>query len=813
MPSQAACLRQIPPWCSAPVQIAWVLGCASQLLQAQLWPLWRYAGVLGLALTGVLALAAARRGQGGKPWAAGLVCLAVLALGWASTGWRAANMAQQALAPALQGVDVVVQGVVVSLPQRTDRGQRWLFAPEQVLPPGGAAPDGPRVGPPRLPPLPPLLALSHYEGEGLQVQPGQRWQWLLRLQPPHGARNPFGFDAELWWWAQGVQAVGYVRPGPRMLLGSTWQAPLAQARAWVGERLRTSQGEGRAAAVVLALVTGEQGVIHKADWQLFRDTGVAHLVSISGLHITMFAWLAVALVGQAWRRSAYLCLRWPAPLAAAWAGLALALLYALFSGWGIPAQRTLLMLACVVLLRSLGLHWPWPRVWLLVLAVVVAWEPWALLQAGFWLSFVAVGVLFLGGLGQLDHDKSSGPRRWWHPAWQLLREQLRISLALAPLTVLLFGQVSIVGVLANLWAIPWVTLVLTPLAMLGVLVPPCWTLAVASAQALLAALAQMAQWPLAVAYFAQPPLWLGVAGVLGCLWLLLRWPWPLRALGLGWVLPMLLWQAPAIPLGEFSLLALDVGQGSSVLLRTAGHSLLVDAGPRWSTGDAGSQHVLPLLRAYGVRLDTLVLTHADADHTGGAASVLAAYPQAQVLGSGLEQVAQPWGRPWTACQSGQRWQWDGVELAVLWPQQAARQPSQKNTNAQSCVLQVRSASGAVALLTGDMERAQEEALLSSGAEVRADLLLVAHHGSKTSTSAPWLGAVQPQVAIVQSGWRNRFGHPAQAVVQRLHSMHVALLRNTATCGAVHWDSRQPHEAPCERALRPRYWQTWQTSAP
>lgn len=771
--------------------MGWVLGCALQLQQGQLGPLWGYAagGVTAAALAGLL-----WRGRL-VPWSAAClgVLLALALAGWSSTGTRATAFARHALPAALQGADITVQGVVISLPQTTERGQRWLFTPEHAR-------DGAGIPVP----LPPRIALRHYTPD-LTVHAGERWRWTVRLQSPHGARNPQGFDLEQWWWSQGVQASGYVRPqvAPQRL-GQTGHAPLEQAREQVRQRLHGYAGTSRAAGVVVALVTGDQGAIDKADWQIFRATGVAHLVSISGLHITMFAWLAVVLVGGLWRRSRFLCLRWPAPLAAAWVGLALALGYALFSGWGIPAQRTLLMLLTVTLLRSLGVQWPWPRIWLLVLAVVVAWDPWALLQAGFWLSFVAVGVLFMTGPGQ-----TARPWRWWRPLWRLVREQTLIGLALAPLTLLLFGQVSVVGFFANLWAIPWVTLLLTPLAMAGVVCPPLWTAAVWCADVLLALLAWMAQWPGAVAYFAQPPLALGVVGMAGCLWLLLRWPWPLRLLGLPLVLPMLLWQPRPPPPGEFSLLALDVGQGSSVLVQTAGHALLVDTGPRWDGGDTGSQTIVPLLHALGLRLDMVLLTHADSDHTGGALSVLAAQPQAALRGSGIADIAAQAQRPWQACEQGQQWVWEQVTFTVLWPApDTLPRPSgaKPATNAISCVVQVRSASGAVALLTGDMEQAQERALLRAGADVRADALLVAHHGSKTSTSAAWVQAVQPQVALVQSGWRNRFGHPATPVVQRLQAAQAQLF-NTATCGAIHWHSTRPDTALCERERQPRYWQS------
>jgi competence protein ComEC len=321
----------------------------------------------------------------------------------------------------------------------------------------------------------------------------------------------------------------------------------------------------------------------------------------------------------------------------------------------------------------------------------------------------------------------------------------------------------------------------------------------------------MAQWPGAVATFAQPPLGLGLLGMLGCAWLLVRWPGGVRWLGLSLVLPLLLWQPPRPKPGEFSLLALDIGQGSSLLLQTAQHALLVDTGPRWASGDAGSQSIVPLLQALGVRLNRVLLTHADSDHTGGALSVLAAQPQADLLGSGIAALADQAQRPWQPCARGQQWAWDGVHFSVLWPAPATvKAANHKNTNAQSCVLLVRSAHGATALLAGDLERAQEHALLAlhagQSSDLQAHALVVAHHGSQTSTSAPWLAAVQPQVALIQSGWRNRFGHPAAAVVQRLTAAQARIF-NTAQCGAIDWQSSRPDQAQCQRQRQPRYWQT------
>lgn len=541
--------------------------------------------------------------------------------------------------------------------------------------------------------------------------------------------------------------------------------------------------------VVQALVTGAQSSIGRADWQLFRDTGVAHLVSISGLHITMFAWLAMAIVHLLWRRSSHLCLWWPAPLAAAWAGLALAAAYAVFSGWGIPAQRTIGMLCVVVWLRSQGRAWPWSYVWLVVLTAVVALDPWSLLQAGFWLSFVAVGVLFAAQ----PLDRNRYQRRWWHAGVRLWREQWLVGLALAPLTLLLFGQISVVGMLANLWAIPWVTLVV-PLAMLGALWPPLWHAAAFCVTAMAWLLEGMATWPAAVLFFAQPPWWAGCAGIFGCLWMVMPWGWRWRMLGLPLVVPMLAWMPARPSHGQFDVLALDVGQGSAVLVRTQQHSLVFDAGPRWSPQtDAGERVVVPVLRAFGVRPTAMVISHADSDHAGGAQAVQQAFPHMQWLGAGG-----------IACVQGQSWVWDGVRFEMLHPLSVGGHHTAASANARSCVLKVRSANGHSALLTGDIEARQEHAMLQAQVDVSAHLLLVPHHGSKTSSSVAFLQAVQPTVAVVQSGYRNRFGHPAQPVMQRYQEQGVQWV-NTPACGAALWRSWQPDAVQCERTVGRKYW--------
>lgn len=798
----------------APALLGAVLGPALQLQQPALWSLGVYAGFLAPAPM-VWGLAAIKNIAYGARWL--LVALAATAASFGLCGVRAAAFAEAGLDAALEGRDLSLVGVVAAMPQRNELGQRWRFDVESAQLAG------------RDVRVPPRLQLGWYGGEGIPtLRAGERWQLNVRLKAPHGNLNPHGFDYELWLWEQGVQATGYVRTNdawPRRL-AQTWQHPVEGARQSVREAIFERVADRQSAGLLAALVVGDQNAIDRADWDIFRATGVAHLMSISGLHVTMFAWAAALVVGWLWRRSARLCLAWPAQHAALVGGVLLALAYALFSGWGVPAQRTVWMLAAVALLRLSGRRWPWPVLWLLAGAVVVTLDPWALMQAGFWLSFVAVGVLFatdsgakergsVGASGRLgSSDEAGAPQdpgarpgsraaRVAASVRALLREQGVVTLALTPLSLLLFGQVSVVGLAANLVAIPWVTLVVTPLAMAGVLLPGLWHPAAWAVQALGWLLQQLAALPLATYSAAAPPLWAGAAGVLGGLLLAMRLPWHARALGTALVLPVLFWQAPRPAAGEFELLFADIGQGNAVIVRTASHTLVYDAGPRYSAdSDAGHRVLVPLLRALGERVDTLVVSHRDSDHSGGAAAVLAMQPRARLLSSveGAHELQQL--RPAQRCEAGQRWQWDGVDFAVLHPQPADYAGAGR-ANALSCVLRIGNGRRA-ALLAGDIELPQEMRLVEQGAGLRADVLLVPHHGSRTSSTPAFIDAVAPRWAVVQAGYRNRFGHPAPAVAARYHERGIALVESPA-CGAARWSSAGADRVACEREAAPRYW--------
>ncbi len=787
--------------------VAWLAGVGLHLHQPVLAP---SAAVTAAIVLGVAAVAAAWRWP--RAWLA--AWFGVAAIAWGVCGLRAEARWHDALDPALEGQDLVLTGVVASLPQRTPSGLRFRFDVE----------DARRGGDPVA--LPTHLLLGWYKGfddDAAAVQPrselraGQRWRFAVRLRRPHGNVNPYGFDYELYLFEQNLRATGSVRDAPApQLLDRTAGFPVERLRQWVRDGIEARVADARIAGVLAALAVGDQGAISHDDWDLYRNTGIAHLVVISGLHIAMFGWLAGVAVAAGWRRSRR-AMRWlPVPVAARLGGLAACFAYGIFSGWGVPSQRTVWMIATVVLLQSSGLRWPWTAVLLTAAVVVTVFDPWALLQAGFWLSFAAVALLMASGpaAGGVDVPNAEAARwrRWMarggHVARDTLRTQWIATLGLTPLTLVFFQQISVVGFVANLISIPLITLVVTPLALLGVAFVPLWTLGAWVMGGLNRLLGALAGWPGAVWMLPVAPAWAQLAGLVGAALLVLPLPWRARALGVPLLLA-LFW--PALPRpapGAFDLLALDIGQGTAVTVRTRDHLLVFDTGPQFSPEtDAGERVLLPLLRAWGeTRVDRLVLSHRDLDHVGGARSLLAGLPVDDVLSS-LED-----GHPLlaraphaTRCRAGQAWDWDGVRFEILRPE-ADDYARRLKSNAMSCVLRVAAADGASVLLTGDVEREQEAALLATRRDaLRSDVLVVPHHGSRTSSTAPFVDAVAPAVAVFQAGYRNRFGHPAPDVVDRYLDRGIAVRLSTA-CGAWHWASDMP--APrggCERDAVRRYW--------
>ncbi len=793
-------------WWLAGLALAWMSGVAFQLHERVLQDVAAYAAALagGVVCAGVALL---RRHTRASAW---IGLLGVALLGFGMTGGRAVLRVAQTLPASIEARDIVVEGVVASLPQHGDAGSRFRFRVDTALHQGEAVTQ-------------PLLALGWYRGhheDASSAQPrqelraGQRWRFTVRVRQPHGNVNPHGFDYELYLFELGVGATGYVRDAPALLLDRAAGYPIERLRQWVRDAIEASVPQRRVAGVLSALAIGDQGAIEREDWDLFRNTGVAHLMSISGLHVTMFAWVAGLVVAALWRRSPRALLRVALPTAMLWGGLAAAIAYALLSGWGVPAQRTVWMLAAITALQALGLAWPWTLVLLAAAWVVSLVDPWALLQPGFWLSFGAVGLLMASRPAHAPATAvprssafKSALARFIGVVRGGLRTQVIATLGLTPLSLVFFQQVSLVGLFANLLAIPVVTLLITPLALLGIVAAPLWALAATLTSGLISALSGLAALPAAVWTLPAAPAWAQFAALLGAALLIMPLPWRARLLALPLTFPLLMPQPPLLAAGTFELDALDVGQGTAVLVRTRHHTLLYDAGPQYSRdSDAGQRVLLPMLRGQGVtRIDKLVLSHRDTDHVGGARAVLGALAVGELVSS-LED-AHPLLRgtttPRTRCAAGQAWSWDGVQFEVLAPR-AGDFERRLKPNALSCVLRI-SASGGSTLLTGDIEREQETALVAAhGAGLRSDVLLVPHHGSKTSSSALFLDAVSPRWAVVQAGYRNRFGHPAAEVMERFAERKIETL-DSASCGAWSWSASQSVAGSCLRETTRRYW--------
>ncbi len=703
------------------------------------------------------------------------------------------------LAPEWEGRDVSIRGAIADLPQVTDRGVRFEFDVEQLTTP--------------LAQVPRHIALTWYAERDTStpeflppLHPGQRWQLTVRLRRPHALANPNGFDFDAWLLERGIRATGYVRPeaSNQLLEPMVWRPAylVERAREWVRNRIVTALPGEPAAGVLVALAIGDQQAISRSEWTVFTRTGVNHLMSISGLHITMVSGLAFALVLWVWRRIPKLTARVAAVKAAAVAGLLVACAYALLAGFAVPAQRTVYMLAAVAAGLWLGLASLPLTVLALALLVAVVADPMCVLAPGFWLSFGAVALIMYVTLGRLGQPS-------WLVNWAQV--QWAVTIGLAPFLVAMFQQISVVSPLANAAAIPLISLGVVPLTLVGVLLPMDWLLKLAAWLMSLCAtgLEWMSSLPAAVWQQHAPSWWAVPLALLGTIWVLAPRGIPGRWLGLTAFLPLLVVRTPAPAPGEVWVDVLDVGQGLSVVVRTHRHTLLYDAGPSYSADtDAGSRVVVPFLRAQGVeRLDGFIVTHDDSDHSGGAASVLEAVPVAWVASSlPLDAPALALARRRLRCFAGERWEWDAVRFTVLNPEWQSYNVPELKDNARSCVLKIESGAGSV-LLPADIELGSEMDLLRTRRDVlRADVLVAPHHGSGTSSSVAFLAQVAPAVVVIPVGYRNRFGHPKPEVVQRYEALGSRILRSDRDGEVMLRFTAAGLSAEGYRARYRRYWQ-------
>ncbi|MCJ0824655.1 DNA internalization-related competence protein ComEC/Rec2 [Luteimonas sp. 50] len=707
-----------------------------------------------------------------RPPRAGTRIAGALLCGVALAGLHAAVALALQLPATLEGHDFAVSGRIVELPRHEPRRTRFLFRV-----------DGDASQPAALRAR--LLQLSWYDdrdaaalhiaGPRLQLQPGSHWRLPLRLRAPRGLRNPGTIDSEKRALADRITATGYVRDPDAA-------RQLQRGRGLDAWRGRMSARIARAvpspsSRFVRALALGDTRALDDADWESLRAIGLTHLIAISGFHVGLVAGFFALLATAGWWWLPSLGRRLPRAHAAALAALAGAMGYAAIAGFALPTVRTLLMIGVVVAARLLRRAQRAVDALALAAIAVLAVDPLSVLAPGFWLSFAGVAWL-LWCLPQ------AAGRTWRARLREFLGAQAVATVGLLPLTVVLFGQASLAGPLANLAAIPWWSLVVVPLALCGTALEAlhagagswAWRLSASAFDLSWPWFERLAHSPLALWWLPQPAWFALPLALAGGFWLLLPRGLPGKPLALLLWLP-LLWPQRGLPEeGGVEVVVVDVGQGLSVLVRTARHALLYDTGPAQPEGfDAGEQVVVPALHALGVRqLDAVVVSHGDNDHAGGFRAVARVFPpRLSLTPAGAPPLPQG-----HACIAGTHWRWDGVEFRFLHPVRDFPYLD----NESSCVLRVEGAHGAV-LLAGDIGEVIERDLLRRDrAGVRTQVVLVAHHGSHGSSDRDFVAATGARWALVSAGYGNRFHHPAPDAVARWRNAG-AQVRATLDSGA------------------------------
>jgi competence protein ComEC len=755
------------------------------LVQAlpMLTPHWLDAALAVFALAGFFACVRWRK----HAWL-WLLPLAVGAFAW--TAWRADIAMQARLPHTLEKRDVLVIGRVKGLPQAQDGSTRLEFDVARAEFEGHTVPVRGRV------------RLSWYASRRHDVPvitPCSTWRLRVRVKRPHGLVNPGGMDFERSALQKGIIATGYVREDPANALlakGACVDGLRANIAAAIGAAL---PDDAHAARLLRALSVGDERALDEHDWQVVRATGISHLIAISGFHVGLAAVFGAWLVRLAWWLFPALGLRLARPLAEAAVAFPAALAYGALAGFGLPTTRTLLMIAVVAGWRLLRRGGGFGEGFGLALAAILIVDPLSVLSAGFWLSFAGVALLawtLARGSGWRGHLKEIG------------LAPLLMTLALLPLTVWFFGQASLVAPFANLVAVPFVSFVIVPIDLVACALLFAWpwagTLLLHACAHLVDALwwvlLYLASWPAAMQYLPKASLLAFVLACIGAVWLLAPRGVPARALGALALLP-LCWPRTTLPAGgAFRATVIDVGQGLSVLVRTRSHALLVDTGARYPSGfDLGEAAVVPTLHALGVmHLDGLVISHGDNDHSGGAVSVLSAYPGTPAWGG--EPSRGP--VPLRQCEAGQHWHWDGVEFRVLSPPA----PVAVQGNDAGCVLLVSGGGGRL-LLPADTSSEVEPGIARAVPAGPPLVLVVPHHGSKTSSSLAYLQALHPLLAIASTGYLNGYHHPAPEVVARYAALGIPLL-DTPDTGAVRigFPAAAPPRVLSEERLRQaRYW--------
>jgi len=672
---------------------------------------------------------------------------ALVAVGFAWTVFCAQWQLAEQLPAALEGERITVTGYVADLPESNARRVRFLFAIDTV------EIDGEPVD------MPLRVRLSWY-GNHLPMVVGDHWRFEVRLKRPHGFSNPGGFDYEGWLFQKGIRATGYVlRKGDRMRLKTGGYRYInGRFRQYTGEKIDAAATGVTHLGTLRALAIGDRSGIDREGWRRLTGTGTNHLFAISGLHIGLISVLVYFLAARCWRVSRVICSRVSRQIFACGFAILGASFYAMMAGFALPTQRALIMLLVPAFAIMSRRRVP-PLAGIgAALLLVLIFDPFSTLSPGFWLSFGAVGIIIFRLAGRVAQ-----------PGWlgKTITLQIAIAIGLSPFLLALFGQLPTASAIANLLAVPWVSLTVVPLTLLGVLfsftgeLVAGWCfqladLAIGIFWHFLAAIESSELFP--VVSLASTPAAVVFAGG-GVALLLLPRGSGLRVLSVLLLLPLLTPAERGLSPGDLKVTVFDVGQGLSVLVETAGKALIYDTGTRFSASfNAGDAVIVPALKYLGVPgIDKLIISHSDLDHRGGLQALVRNVPVKEILSSDPGAIAVKS----TACYGGQRWQWDEVQFDVLHPTDRFGHAS---TNNRSCVLRITTG-GTSVLLPGDIELAAERELLSMD-ELRADILLVPHHGSNTSSTQEFVDLIRPEHAVFSVGYRNSFGFPKTAVERR-----------------------------------------------
>jgi competence protein ComEC len=680
----------------------------------------------------------------------------------------------------LAGQDIQIQGYIADLPEHEGNHIRFNFTVT------GSTKQ-----------IPPKLRLTWYYPDKV-VKAGQEWAVTVRLKPPHGTFNPGGFDYERWLFLEGIGASGYIRPKPepRLVDGGSTKTSLLVWRQHIAEQLGRTLANSESLPLIKALTIGDGNSLSPHQWEIFRQTGTTHLMVISGSHIGLIAGLVYLLVVRFWAWTGILV--WSPQKVAAMTAMAVAIFYAGLTGFSVPAQRSALMIAIAMTAIVQQRNTRSFNVLAVALFAVLVIDPLVVLSAGFWLSFIAVSLIIYVIAGRLGKPG-------------LIRGGIKInwvtSIGLAPLLLFFFQQVSLVSPLANLIAVPIISLLVVPIALLATLIlfdapivaAKLFIIVDVTLQGLWWVLVKLAALPLSTATHSQPSGWALVFAIPGILLLFSPKGMPSRHLGWVMLFPLVFTGSSIIHPGAVKLTLLDVGQGLSAVVQTTNHVLVYDAGAKFSaTSDMGQSVVIPFLRHQGIdKVDTLIVSHGDNDHIGGVGSVVGHIDTGDILTSVPLQLMEY--SP-IQCKVGQSWTWDKVTFSILSPKVA----NLLSDNNNSCVLQIQAQKGA-ALLTGDIEAEAESWLVKTYKDkLKADVLIAPHHGSQTSSTSAFLKAVKPNTVLIPVGYRNQFGHPHQDVLWRYSDLHIRVFNNSED-GSIEVNMDNGIKIESWRGTEARYW--------